>query len=172
MLNRTKRHKRNIADMRDPNTDYPFDRYGLITNNKKMYDCNTMPIPSNADILGWDYPPEKLITLFKIISGLKTSKKDFTHSQIVFEPKILVYMIFLSEDDKLIKYLKSWKKYKPHINMKINEKLITPELRAYCSCEGCFGTCVKIIMKYNVLPNIINNTMLSNFMYGDDSDSD
>ena len=94
-------------------------------------------------------------------------KKDFTPDQIVFEPKILVYMIFLSEDEKLEEYLRCWKKYKPHIEMKIHEELITPNLIVFCRCIGCFGKCVRITMKYDVLPDVINNEMFSDFMNDD-----
>jgi len=167
---KSKRHKRNILDMRDTNSVYPYNRFGE-NNSYHTYSYKDMPdkMPNknNTTILNWLYPRENLITLFKIIEGQKMHKKDFTPDQIVFEPKILVYMIFLSEDEKLEEYLRCWKKYKPHIEMKIHEELITPNLRVFCSCIGCFGKCVRITMKYDVLPDVINNEMFSDFMNDD-----
>ena len=55
-------------------------------------------------------------------------------------------------------------KYKAHIDMKINENDIMPDLIPYCDDNGCFGTYVRTIMKYNLLPNVINNKSLSNLM--------
>lgn len=62
------------------------------------------------------------------------------------------YIIFLSENERLEEYLRCWKKYKPHTNMKISEDDITPNLIPYCDDNGCFGVCVRTIMKYNLLP--------------------
>lgn len=53
------------------------------------------------------------------------------------------------------------------INMIINEELITVGLKPFCTCIGCFGKCVRISMKYDVLPDVINNEMMLDFM-GDD----
>ena len=48
--------------------------------------------------------------------------------------------------------------------MKISEDDITPNLIPYCDDNGCFGVCVRTIMKYNLLPNIINNKKMSSFI--------
>lgn len=169
MLNRTKRHKRNIADMRDVNSVYPYHRFGdnlySTYSYKNMPDM--MPVKNNVTLLNWQYPRDNLITVFKIIEGQKMRKKDFTSSQIVFEPNILVYMIFLSEDEKLEEYLRCWKKYKPHINMKINEELITAGLKPFCTCIGCFGKCIRISMSHGLLPDVINHEMMRDFMMDD-----
>ena len=141
-----KRHERNVADMHDHDADYPFNRFGISRSRSNVYyyNLNYMPAKENAIVLGWNYPDKSLTTLFKIIGGQKMCKEDFANNQIVFEPNILVYMIFLSEDDKLKEYLRCWKKYKSRTDMKIDESRISENLRPYCSCSGCFGECVKI----------------------------
>lgn len=158
-----KRHERNVADMHNSDADYPFNRFGTGRSNI-IYNLNFMPAKDNAIILGWNYSDDSLTTLFKMIGGQKMCKKDFADNQIVFEPNILVYMIFLSEDDKLKEYLRCWKKYKYRTDMKIDESNISEKLRPYCTCSGCFGKCVRIIMKYNVLPDVINHEMMRDFM--------
>ena len=73
MFNRTKRHKRNIADMKNANSVYPYNRFG--NNSYSTYSYRNMPdimpVKNNVSLLNWTYPREKLITLFKIIEGRK-----------------------------------------------------------------------------------------------------
>jgi hypothetical protein len=68
-------------------------------------------------------------------------------------------LIFASEDDILEKYLRYWRKFKT-LPLKIQPELITSDLRAGCSCSGCFGACVKLADKYNLLPTIINHKQM------------
>ncbi len=68
---KSKRHKRNINDMKNVDTNYPFIRFGTKIFNKRKYSCDYIPSQHNADILGWDYSSKASTTIFRIISNQK-----------------------------------------------------------------------------------------------------
>lgn len=173
---RRKRHLRNKLDMHDLRSDkYELDRFGDKRVNKiKDYDAIMNINEAFSSYLGGFNIPillepyysnkiNELKTLYKLITKQKVCKKDFTsvkNNQTIFTPQILLYLIFMSEDHILKKYLKCWKKYRSDINLKIDTNLITPNLRTGCGCTGCFGECVRIAYKYKLLPDIINHEQI------------
>ncbi len=169
---RRERWKRNIADSHDPQTIYGREKFGTKRQDKKQAyarECKDVTKPSYiitgigynnvAKLLDPFYTANQVQTLQLIIDRKKVTKKDFNPSQKVFTPQILVYMIFMSEDDILEKYLNYWRKFW-HVPLQITPDLIGQDLYTGCSCSGCFGSCVRIANRYGLLPEVINHEQM------------
>ena len=159
-----KRWLRNKRDGHDKNTRFDLERFGVQRRLNNMIIKYTDPTkPSyifgtcigcyNAPtLLDPSYTVDELRTLYALAKRKKVNKKDFGPNQTVFSPRIALYLIFMSEDDILERYIRYWKKYKC-VPLKIPSDLITPDLRPGCSCYGCFGQCVRIADGYKLLPD-------------------
>jgi hypothetical protein len=169
---RRERWSRNRMDSHNKNTLYELEKFGTKRREDfRMPMCEDVTKPSNLlgvfigshnipTLLDPYYKVEELRTLRALANREKINKKDFDCKQKVFSPNILTYMIFMSEDDILEKYLHYWRKYKHGISLKISDKLITDNLRPGCSCSGCFGNCVRLADQYGLLPRFINHEQM------------
>lgn len=163
-----KRLLRNIADSRDANTIYLAKRFGTAPEYDHIERKHPNPTkPSElfqymlghqnaATLLDPYYQVVQLQTLYKLASDQKICKKDFTPDQVIFTPQILVYMIFMSEDHTLRQYLRCWRKF-VNVPLTIAEDLITKNLVSGCSCQGCFGECIRIADRYGLLPKVLHH---------------
>jgi hypothetical protein len=171
---RRERWKRNIADSHNPNTSYDREKFGTKRQEPRQTyppQCTDVTKPSHLldGLLGYRnipslldpfYTADQLRTVHAIANRKKVIKKDFNQSQKIFTPQILVYMIFMSDDDVLEKYLNYWRKFW-HVPLHIPTELITEDLQTGCDCSGCFGACVRIANRYKLLPQVINNEQMA-----------
>lgn len=168
---RKERWIRNIQQSHDPNSTYDGNLFGVtrcsrspVVERKKVINkpsellfgflfCNYA-----AELLDPFYNVEELRTIHLLASRAGTlNKKHFPDCQTVFTPRLALFLMFMSEDDIFERYLRAWRKYKPHKDLKIPDSLITPDLIPGCDCIGCFGRCVTLADKYKLLPDNTNN---------------
>ena len=171
---RRQRWLRNKKDSHDKDTQYNYERFGVNYGINMCFRNPMYPNPIKPSQLLYGhrsfynveilldpfYKVEELQTLKLFVNRKKVYKKDFTTDQIVFTPQILVYMIFMSEDDIFERYILHWKQYQC-VPLKVPTELITPDLRPGCSCSECFGRCVRIANHYQLLPDLINHELMS-----------
>jgi len=170
MKRREKRFLRNNQDCHNVEKEYPLETFGHARKHEVDH-SKPVKLPSEllqvslgsdnaVTLLNPHYQVQELQTLRKILAREHINKKDIL-KQTLFTPNILLYVIFVSEDDILLKYLHYWKRYQNHIQLKIPSSLINQNLRPGCSCSGCFGACVRLAHKYNLLPSVIDHQLMT-----------
>lgn len=164
---RSKRWKRNRLQMHDRASVYPWPRFAERQELSKATWTGKAARPSEALehflgsrnaalLLDPVYRAEQCQTLFELVKGVTP---DFQRAeQVVFTGRILLYLIFMSEDDVLARYLRYWRWKEPSASLRIEPDWITDTLTPGCSCRGCFDVCVRIARRF--LPEVINNAEL------------
>lgn len=179
---RMKRWLRNVNNMRDPNSVYVEPYIECFGKEREYISPARVVNPSKpSELMGeflfrtWApllldpyYKVDQLQTLYALCKRsnktcLGLNKKHFCDaSQMLFEPRIAMYLMFMSERDVFEWYLTAWRKYQPHKVLSIPAEMITTDMNPGCPCSGCFGACVRLAYKAGILPNNISHQQLMN----------
>lgn len=84
------------------------------------------------------------------LADVKKLKAECDKLPGIFRQSVLLYLIMASEDYPLKWYIKTYKSSRLNKDIRINTKWLK-QYTVGCSCEDCYGRCVSIANKYNLL---------------------